>query len=111
MTKIIQVINVPDTDNFQGCLMGLDDQGGIWGFQNGVWDFVSASPKHVSPKALILAGGKMNQLIFDLQTECTRYLAGDSAKPDEFINKIIGMLDGPEQRSIQALWQSCKASR
>lgn len=37
MRKIIQILDCPDAEKVQGCIMALCDDGTIWYFQNNKW--------------------------------------------------------------------------
>lgn len=40
MRKIIQILDCPDTDKAQGCIMALCDDGTIWYLQGEKWSLI-----------------------------------------------------------------------
>lgn len=40
--KIIQILDCPDTEKAQGCIMALCDDGTIWYLQNNNWSIIEA---------------------------------------------------------------------
>lgn len=54
------------------------------------------------------AADKMNALLVDAQSFTESYLAGNSISQQQFIDGIIGILDGPQQREAQSEYQDSK---
>lgn len=50
--KIIQILDCPDTDKMQGCIMALCDDGTIWYLQNDKWTLIPEQiPQDEIPEA------------------------------------------------------------
>lgn len=42
MRKIIQILDCPDSDKAQGCIIALCDDSTIWYLQNNIWAMIEA---------------------------------------------------------------------
>lgn len=69
-------------------------------------DHVSACRRASGLKA---GGAAQTEIITKAQAILTSYLTPDGIGGAEAINRLLGLLDGPEQRAAQALWDAAVA--